>query len=417
VRLPLVTGGSFAAIRHRNFQHFTWGQIVNLAGTRINEVAAGWLMWQLTGSAAWVGAIAVAEMVPRLLLWPVAGTLADRIDRRNLAIVSQLLAGVNAIAMTVLSYAGILGVNSLLLFMAIFGVNAAFWQPIRFSLLPRLVTRDAVPSAVALTSVIANVGRVIGPLIAGPVIVWGSVTLAFALNAASFGGVVVAFWLMDLPAERPAAGRPKFALADLSVGIRSIVRHPGVRILLVLIGIFAIFVRPVADLLPVLAEGVLDAGPEGLAALISAMGLGSLLSGLVASLQRDQTRLVTMLGLAGALGSLMTAALAYASNLSTALVLIAIMGFGVTLKNIVGQILLQLTLTDDIRGRVFSVYGMLFGSAPGIGALAMGWTGDRIGIALPILVGAAIGLVSSLVILVNRRRLTTLMSPSTEAGP
>jgi predicted MFS family arabinose efflux permease len=108
---------------------------------------------------------------------------------------------------------------------------------------------------------------------------------------------------------------------------------------------------------------------------------------------------------------------AYASNLSTALVLIAIMGFGVTLKNIVGQILLQLTLTDDIRGRVFSVYGMLFGSAPGIGALAMGWTGDRIGIALPILVGAAIGLVSSLVILVNRRRLTTLMSPSTEAGP
>jgi MFS family permease len=310
VRLPLVTGGSFAAIRHRNFQHFTWGQIVNLAGTRINEVAAGWLMWQLTGSAAWVGAIAVAEMVPRLLLWPIAGTLADRIDRRKLAIVSQLLAGVNAVVMTALSHAGILGVNSLLLFMAIFGVNAAFWQPIRFSLLPRLVTRDAVPSAVALTSVIANVGRVIGPLIAGPVIVWGSVTLAFALNAASFGGVVVAFWLMDLPAERPAAGRPKFALADLSVGIRSIVRHPGVRILLVLIGIFAIFVRPVADLLPVLAEGVLDAGPEGLAALISAMGLGSLLSGLVASLQLDQTRLVTMLGLAGALGSLMTAALA-----------------------------------------------------------------------------------------------------------
>jgi MFS family permease len=416
VRLPRLTGASFAALSHRNFQHFTWGQIVNVAGTRINEVAAGWLMWQLTGSAAWVGGLALAEMVPRLVLWPIAGTLADRIDRRKLAIVSQSLAGLNAVAMTVFSYSGILGVSSLLLFTAFFGVNAAFWQPIRFSLIPRLVTRDALPSAVALTSVIANVGRVVGPMIAGPVLVWGSVTLAFGLNAISFGGVVVAFWLMRLPAERPAAGRPKFALADLSVGIRAILLHPGVRILLALIGIFAIFVRPVAELLPVLAEGVLDAGPQGLAALISAMGLGSLLSGIVASMQRDQTRLVAILGLAGALGALMTAALAYAPNLSAALVFIAVMGFGVTLMNIVGQILLQLTLTDDIRGRVFSVYGMLFGSAPGIGALAMGWAGDRIGIALPILVGAAIGLASSIYILVNRRRLATLMSPSAEAG-
>ena len=141
------------------------------------------------------------------------------------------------------------------------------------------------------------------------------------------------------------------------------------------------------------------------------MGVGSLLSGLVASLQQNQLRLITTLGLAGALGSIMAAALVLATSLSPALVFIAVMGFGVTLKNIVAQILLQLTLTDEVRGRVFSVYGMLFGSAPGIGALAMGWVGDRTGIALPIVIGAAIGLTTSTIIVLYRKRLVSLLEP------
>jgi MFS family permease len=415
VRLLSINLGTFAALRHRNFQHFTWGQIVNVAGTRINEVAAGWLMWQLTGSATWVGVLAVAEMAPRLLLWPFAGALADRIDRRKLAIASQSLAGLNAFCLAAFSAAGVLSVGWLLLFTAIFGMNAAFWQPIRFSVIPRLVTRDAVASAVALTSVIANIGRVVGPMIAGPVIVWGSVTLAFGLNALSFSGVVIAFWLMRLAPERPASGRPKFALRDLSGGISTIVGNPGVRALLIFIGIFAICVRPVAELLPVLVETVLGAGPAGLASLISAMGVGSLFSGLVASIGQSQRRLVTMLALAGMLGSIMTAALVYSTDLGFALAFIALMGFGVTLKNILAQILLQLTLTDDVRGRVFSVYGMLFGCTPGIGALAMGWAADLVGIALPVLIGAVIGLAISTTIFLNRRRLATLLEPPAEA--
>jgi MFS family permease len=404
------------ALAHRNFQFYTSGQIINLAGTRIQEVGAGWLMWQLTGSATWVGALAVAEMVPRLLLWPVAGALADRIDRRRLAIVFQSLSAAVALCLTVLNGAGLVGVYSLLLFTALFGVSSAFWQPIRFAIIPLLVPREAMASAVALSSVSANIARVLGPLIAGPVLIWGSVTLAFGLNAVSFLAVVLAFWLMVLPAERPAKERAKMSGRELSLGLSVILRDRGVRTLIVFIGIFAICVRPAGELLPVFAEAVFQAGPAGLAALVSALGLGSLVSGLVVSGRQQAGGLTTMLAVAGILGSIMTAAFATASNLTLALACIAVMGFGVTLKNIVAQILLQLALTDEVRGRVLSIYGVLFTASPGLGALVMGWFADRIGIVAPVLVGAAIGLASSIALFMSRHRLAHQLDPASRTS-
>jgi predicted MFS family arabinose efflux permease len=408
---------TFLALQYRNFQYYSLGQMVNLAGTRIHEVAAGWLMWQLTGSAAWVGALALVEMAPRLLLWPIAGALTDRIDRRKLAIVFQAIAAVEAGCLAALNGAGYVGVYTLLAFTALLGVNTAFFQPIRLAIIPRLVSREAMSSAVALSSVTANVARVFGPVIAGPVLVWGSVTLAFWLNTASYFAVVLAFWLMDLPeSDKAEKGRTKMTVRDLSFGLSMVLRDPGVRTLLLLIGIFAICVRPISDLLPVFAEAVLGAGPVGLAALTSALGFGSLFSGLMLSSRRRQDGLVTLLAAAGAIGSIMAAVFSVASNVTVAMVCIAIMGFGVTLTNIVAQILLQLALTDDVRGRVFSVYGVLFSCAPGLGALAMGWTADRIGVAPPVLFGAAIGLAASLAIFLNRHRLAALLDPQSRAS-
>lgn len=414
VRLP--GRGTFAAFRYKNFQYFTWGQIISQAGTRIHEVAAGWLMWQLTGSAAWVGAIAVAEITPRLLLWPLSGALADRIDRRRLAMISQSLAGGTAIGLTVLSALGAVNVVVLLVFTALFGMNAAFWQPVRFAVIPHLVPREALASAVALSSVISNVARVVGPVMAGPAIVWGSVTFAFAINALSFVGVVIAFWLMRLPPAVPIA-RPNFSLGELSLGISIVFRNKGVRSLLLLVGIFALCVRPAGELLPVFAEALLQAGPGGLATLISAMGAGSLLSGLVASRQQEQYKLIRTLGLAGVAAAIMTAALVCTSDLRVAAVVIAVMGFGVTMTNIISQILLQLTLADEIRGRVLSIYGVLFACLPGVGALVIGWAADRVGITLPFFLAATIGFCSSLAVFLNRRRLAAMLTPPADGNP
>src|SRR5690606_39252004 len=128
------------------------------------------------------------------------------------------------------------------------------------------------------------------PMLAGPILVWGSVTFAFFTNTISFGAVVLAFWLMDLPDDSQTAGtrRPAIAARDFSMGISTIMRDPGIRILLIYTALFAVCVRPVAELLPVFAEAVLASGPVGLAALTSGLGFGSVFSGIVASGHRSQ---------------------------------------------------------------------------------------------------------------------------------
>jgi MFS family permease len=378
---------------------------VSLAGTRIHEVASGWFMWQLTGSAAWVGALALAEMVPRLLLWPVAGVVVDQVDRQKLAIISQAATGVTALLLFILTATGLIGVYGLLAFSFLFGMNGSLWQPIRLAITPQLVPREALASAVGLSSIVANTARIVGPMIAGPVILYGSVKLAFALNALSYIATVIAFSFMKLPPEDVRLDRLKVTAKDLSFGILTVIRDPAVRILLTFIAIFAIFVRPATELLPVFAEAVFHAGPTGLSYLIAALGTGSLISALVAS-GRQGNSLIPLMAVAGTIGALMTGAFALAPGIHIGLLCIALVGFGTTLANITAQILLQLSLTNAIRGRVLSIYGMLFTSAPGLGALATGWVADRIGITTPVLVGAAVGLAACVGIFLTRQKLS-----------
>jgi MFS family permease len=403
--LALWRSTTFLALRYRNFQHYTWGVVVSQVGTRIHEVASGWLMWQLTESAAWVGALALAEMIPRLLLWPVAGVVVDQVDRRKLAVISQSITCVTALLLFLLTLTGLIGVYGLLTFAFLFGVNGSFWQPIRLSLLPRLIPRDALPSAVSLASIVANTARIVGPMLAGPVILYGSVTLAFALNAASYIGIVAAFSLMKLPPEDVGRrGRVRLTGKDLSFGILTVLRDPAVRILLAFIATFALFVRPATELLPVFAEAVFHAGPTGLSHLIAAFGIGALVSAFLAS-GRQINSLIPLMAFAGTTGALMTGAFALAPGIHLGLLCVALVGFGTTLANITAQTLLQLSLTDDIRGRVLSIYGMLFTSVPGLGALATGLVADRIGISTPVLVGAAVGLAASIGIFLSREKL------------
>lgn len=402
--LALWRSTTFSALRYRNFQHYTWGMSVSLAGTRIYEVASGWLMWQLTESAAWVGALALAEMIPRLLLWPVAGAIVDQIDRQRLAILSQTAFGITAFVLFALQASGLIGVYGLMTFAFLLGVNGSFWQPIRLALIPRLIERESLSSAVALAAIVANTARIVGPLVAGPVLLYGSVTLAFGINALSYVATVIAFSLVRLPPDVVPRQKLKLTSGDLSFGVLTVIRDPGVRVLLAFIAIFALFVRPIVELLPVFAEDVFHAGAAGLSHLLAALGTGSVLAALAAS-GRQGRGLIALLAVAGMVGGIMTAAFMLAPDIHVALFCIALIGFGSTLAGITAQVLLQLSLTDDIRGRVLSIYGMLFTSAPGLGALAMGWVADRIGIMTPGLVGAAIGVAASLTIFFNRHRL------------
>lgn len=403
MRLDLRTG-PFRAFRNRNFRLFAIGQILSLAGTRIHEVAAGWLMWQLTGSATWLGILALAEILPRLLLWPVSGLVADRMDRRRVAVIFQSLAALEAGALAILQAFGWVTAELLVLATALLGLNSAFWQPVRLTLIPKLAPAEDLPNVIALTSVLANVARVVGPMLAGPAIIWGGISAAFALNGLSFVAVVIALLMMrltrddTLPVRRKSPGGAWHGLAVVAT-------HPGMRPLFILIGIFALAVRPLADLLPAFVEGVFAKGPGGLAALISAMGVGALCAGLFLSWRQQVAGLTTLMAVFGMIGAIATGLFALTSNSHIALVCMLLVGVGVTGKNIVAQTLVQSGLDDAVRGRVFAFYSVVFNAAPSAGALVIGYIGDLVGIRGPVVVGAVIGLAASLLILIQRKSL------------
>ena len=305
--------GPLRAFRSRNFRLFATGQILSLAGTRIHEVAAGWLMWQLTGSATWLGLMALVEILPRLVLWPVSGLVADSMDRRRVALLFQTLAALEAAALAVLQALGWLSAEVLILATLLLGLNSAFWQPVRLTLIPKLAPPEDLPNVIALTAVLSNVARLVGPMLAGPAIIWAGLSTAFALNALSFIAVVAALLMMRLPIDDKAARqKPKGGIWQ---GIAVVAAHPGMRPLFILIGIFAIMVRPLADLLPAFVEGVFAKGPGGFAALISAMGAGALCAGGLLSWRQQMSGLTTILALFGMLGATATALFALTSNL------------------------------------------------------------------------------------------------------
>ncbi|MFZ5673677.1 MAG: MFS transporter [Pseudomonadota bacterium] len=396
--------GPFRAFRNRNFRLFAIGQVLSLAGTRVHEVAAGWLMWQLTGSAAWLGVLALAEILPRLVLWPVAGLVADRMDRRRVALIFQSLAAIEAAALAVLQVFGWVSAEILVLATFLLGLNSAFWQPVRLTLIPKLAPPEDLPTVIALTSVLANVARVVGPMLAGPAIVWGGISAAFALNGLSFIAVVIALLMMRPSPEDTTPRRPKKP-GGVWQGLTVVAAHPGMRPFFILIGVFALAVRPLADLLPAFAEGVFNKGPGGFAALISAMGIGALCAGLVLSWRQQYSGLTTLLAVFGMVGATATGLFALTSNSTIALICMLAVGLGVTGKNIVAQTLVQSGLDDEVRGRVFAFYSVVFNAAPSAGALLLGYVGDLVGIRGPVAVAAAIGLAASFLIFLWRKRL------------
>lgn len=396
--------GPFRAFQSRNFRLFAIGQVLSLAGTRIHEVAAGWLMWQLTGSATWLGVLALAEILPRLVLWPVSGLVADRLDRRRVALIFQSLAALEALLLAVLQVFGWVNAEILVLATFLLGLNSAFWQPVRLTLIPKLAPPEDLPTVIALTSVMANVARVVGPMLAAPAIIWGGIGLAFALNGLSFVAVVIALLMMRLAREDTTPPRPKNP-GGVWQGLAVVAAHPGMRPLFILIGIFALAVRPLADLLPAFVGGVFDKGPGGFAALISAMGIGALGAGLLLSWRQSYSGLTTLMAVFGMVGATATALFALTTSHNIAIACMLFVGVGVTGKNIVAQTLVQSGLDDEVRGRVFAFYSVVFNAAPSAGALLIGYIGDLIGIRGPVVVGAAIGLTASFLVFLWRKRL------------
>jgi MFS family permease len=369
--------GRFAALRHRNFRLFWSGHALSVVGTWMQSVALYWLMYRLTASPFLLGLTGVALSLPILGFSLVGGVVADRVDRRRLVRVTQSLNLLQAVGLAAYVTFGDPTPAVLLGLALANGVVNAFDFPARQSFLSELVPPADLPNAIALTSMVFNGARLVGPAIAGFVLVRAGEAPCFWLNAASY---LLLLWNLTRMALEPRPRGPHApALATLLEGVRYAYHTPRIRHLLSLLGLTGMLGFQYGVLMPVFADALLRAGARGYSLLVSAAGCGAVLGTLTLTGLRDRPALrrALFLGLAAFGAGLV--AFSYSRVLWLSLGLSFVVGFGMILFAATTNTLLQITVRDEFRGRVMSLFTlMLIGTAP-FGSFIMGTVADRVG--------------------------------------
>jgi MFS family permease len=380
-------GNIARAFASRNYRIFAAGNSISLIGTWLQRVTVGWLAWQLSRSGTWLGLVAFADLFPTVVLSPWAGALADRRDRVRVIWISQLLAMSQASLLALLTGFDIITIWSLFALALVLGIANAISQPARLALIPSLVERPNLPSAVAINSIIFNAARFIGPALAGIIIAEGSVALAFAVNAATYVAFIIALARLDPVKEDARPADRKFFLAMIE-GYLYAARHRGIGAILLLMTVTSLGTRGFVELLPGFADKVFGRGPQALAWMTATIGLGAIGGGLW-MVRRQEIVGLTSVVFANTL--LMSAALlgfTATAQFWVALPCLAVAGFALVVSGVGAQTLLQSAVAAAMRGRVMALYGMIFRGGPAFGALLMGTFSEQFGLRAPVAAGA-----------------------------
>ena len=280
-RLRRGTGGFdnlARALSHRNYRVYISGNGISLIGTWLQRVSVGWLAWTLTHSGTWLGLVSLAEFLPVMFLSPLAGVMADRRDRVGIIRITQLIGCAQATTLAVLVATDAITIHLLFSLVLLLGINQGIAQPARLALIPTLVDREALPSALAINSIVFNSARFIGPAIAGLLIAHVGIAAAFAANAFGYIAFQISLAnLRDIPAlpVRAAQNAVRASLEAFSY----VARHPGMAPMMLLFAVTTIGTRGFIELFPGFADSVFHRGPQGLAMLTSTVGLGAIFGG------------------------------------------------------------------------------------------------------------------------------------------
>ena len=376
---------AWRALRHRNFRLFFTGQSISLVGTWMTRVATSWLVYRLTGSALLLGFVGFAGQIFTFLLAPFAGVLVDRLNRRNLLVWTQVLAGLQSLVMAGLTIAKIITIPEIVALSALQGVINAFDMPGRQSFLIQMVSDDAgkpdrqdLGNAIALNSSMVNLARLIGPALAGILIAAYGEGYCFAIDGFSYIAVVVSLLMMRVPpstVQRAAASM----LHQLQEGWSYVAGFRPIRTILTLFAVISLMGMPFMVLMPIFASQVLHGGAHTLGYLMGASGVGALISAVSLAMRK------TVRGLTGAI---QTSAILFGSGLILfglshylwlSLLLMLVVGFGMMQGLAASNTVIQTLVPEDKRGRVMSYYTMAFvGMAP-FGSLLAGALAHRLG--------------------------------------
>lgn len=380
---------TFAALKHYNYRLWFFGQMVSLMGTWMQSTAQGYLIYQLTSSPAYLGLVGFVGGLPALLFTLFGGVIADRISRRNMMVITQTSMLVLAFILAGLAFTNVVQPWHIIMLAFLLGIANAFDAPARNAFVTELVSREDMTNAIALNSTMFNIGTVVGPSIAGLTYAAFGPAWCFTLNGISFIAVIAALLFMRI---KPVAQTSQRAtvLADLKEGLRYVFSHSLILSLIGSVGLVSIFGIGMLTLLPAWATDILhgDVTTNGL--LVSARGFGSLVSALMLAYLGSRRYRGKLWTIGAFIMPLTLFIFAWIRWLPLSLVALVVVGWGFMMIMNNSNAMMQTQIPDHLRGRVMSVYTLVFFGSMPLGSLFAGSFAQKFNEPLTVMLGAAV---------------------------
>lgn len=391
----MTNPGRFSAFQYRDFRFFWFGQLISLSGTWMQSVAQGWLVYSLTKSPFYLGLVAAFESLPIFLFTLVGGIAADRFRKRNVLLLTQTFSIIPALLLGILTDINVIAVWQVALLAAVLGTINSFDMPARQSFIFEMVGKGNLTNAIALNSAAFHGARMIGPVIAGIAIAHLGLPACFYLNAVSFVAVIIALSKIRIKGEVRESSNG--IMRDFTEGIRYMKSKSEIYRIMFLIAVFGLIGMPFMNLLPVFAVEVLGKGPEGFGFLVGATGIGALTAALFLSFRTDIKEKNRFMFFSTLCFSILLFIFSLSTIFYLSIALLIFIGWSMLSFFATANSFIQLSVSDNMRGRAMSIYTFVFlGTAP-IGNSIMGMAADAIGTTKIVSIAAVICFIASIV--------------------
>jgi MFS family permease len=395
-----VINSTFPALKHRNFRLFWFGQCISLIGSWMQSIGQSWLVLQITDSALKLGFVTMMQFLPILFFSLFAGTLIDRFPKRKVLIFTQSSLAVLAFALATITYFQVVQYWHIVVLAVLLGTVNSIDMPTRQSFFIDLVGREDLMNAITLNSSIFNLARIIGPAVAGLLIGAVGIAVCFYINSLSFVAVIIGIWMIDVPVKSSAIKdkNSHHVISDIADGLRYINKNKIIKLPLALLGITSAFVMNYTVLVPVYAQQTLGQNATGYGLLMTFMGVGSFIGALTLAAKSKYGPSLKYL-VSGALGmSIFMLILGMENNYIIACLTLFVVGLCTITFTALVNSTIQLNASDDMRGRVMSVYTLVFAGLKPVGSIYTGYVTEYFGAPGCMIISGIIGIAATLYI-------------------
>ena len=397
-------GGIGHAFSDRNFRIYSIGAVATWIGFYLQLVAVSWYAWELTHSTSWLAIIALLDIVPNILLMPLAGAVADRYDKYWLMGIVSFLTLIQALALAVLAWTGSLTIWPFALLVLIHGIIISFMVPAMYGILPRFVERSCLTSAIAVSSSYSKLAVFLGPALAGWIISSYGVALVFGINALGYMIYLVSWVFLKTPENfvKPEISRNTI-IGDIKEGFDYIRGHKGISSLLIMLLAGDALGASIFYMSPAFSDEILGMGIVGVSIILSSKGIGATLAAVWIAYGGNQAVTAQRLLWGFFIFTISVYIIFIFQNLYISILAFFIMGLAAETYHTIMTALIQLTVIEEQRGRVMGTLFMFAQIASGIGTYLIGYYAASHGLIIPTLVAATICLIVWLIYFIKRK--------------